>query len=237
MNIVDIAQFYTQPLGKTTQELLAAKLQVPLQVQPDQLVAGLGFASPYLNGDSRSVSFMMARAGVIHWPIVGTVRSALVDELDLPLSDNSVDVALLVHALEFAESAEDLLQEVWRVLTPQGKLILVVPNRRGLWSSSDATPFGQGQPFSRSQLSALLKDAQFVISNMQQALVGPPWGSAGLAKILEPASRFGFGRLSGAILVEATKQVYAYSTGKLVRRALPRIRPMLLPRPQPAARV
>ena len=236
MNIVDIAQFYTQALGKTTQELLAMKLHAALQVQPDQLVMGLGYASPYLNDDSRSVSFMVARAGVMHWPATGAVRSSLVDELDLPLGDNSIDVALLVHALEFAESAEDLLQEVWRVLTPQGKLILVVPNRRGFWSSSDATPFGQGQPFSRSQLSTLLKEAQFLVGNMQQALVGPPWGSAGLARLLEPASGFGFGRLSGAILVEATKQVYAYSTGKLVRRALPRLRPMLLPRPQPAAR-
>ena len=119
MNIADIAQFYTQPLGKTTQELLATKIQLALQVPTEQLVMGLGFASPYLKDDSRNISFMMARAGVIHWPSVGTVRSALVDELDLPLSDNSVEVALLVHALEFAESAEDLLQEVWRVLTPQ----------------------------------------------------------------------------------------------------------------------
>ena len=236
MNIVDIAQFYTQPLGKTTQELLAAKLQAHLQVQPDQLVLGLGFASPYLSEDLKTVSFMMARAGVMHWPITGTVRSALVDELDLPLSDNHVDVALLIHALEFSESAEDLLEEVWRVLTPQGKLILVVPNRRGLWSSSDLTPFGQGQPFSRSQLSKLLKEAQFVVNNMKQVLLGPPWGGSGLAKVMEHGSSFGFGALSGAILVEATKQVYAYSSGKLVRRALPRLRPMLLPRPQPAAR-
>ena len=236
MNIVDIAQFYTQPLGKTTHELLAAKLQPLLQAQPDQLVLGLGFASPYLSEDLKTVSFMMARAGVMHWPIASTVRSALVDELDLPLSDNHVDVALLIHALEFSESAEDLLEEVWRVLTPQGKLILVVPNRRGLWSSSDLTPFGQGQPFSRSQLSKLLKEAQFVVNNMKQVLLGPPWGGSGLAKVMEHGSSFGFGALSGAILVEATKQVYAYSSGKLVRRALPRLRPMLLPRPQPAAR-
>ena len=236
MNIVDIAQFYTQPLGKTTQELLEAKLQPLLQAQPNQLVLGLGFASPYLSDDSKNISFMMARAGVMHWPLTGAVRSTLVDELDLPLSDNSVDAALLIHALEFSESAEDLLEEVWRVLTPQGKLVLVVPNRRGLWSASDLTPFGQGQPFSRSQLSKLLKDAQFVVNDMKQVLLGPPWGGSGLAKVLEHGSSFGFGALSGAILVEATKQVYAYSTGKLVRRALPRLRPMLLPRPQPAAR-
>ncbi len=236
MNIVDIAQFYTQPLGKTTQELLATKLALPLQTNPDQLVMGLGFASPYLSDAHRSISFMMARAGVMHWPATGTVRSALVDELDLPLSDNTVDVAVLTHALEFAESAEDLLEEVWRVLTPQGKLILVVPNRRGLWSSSDLTPFGQGQPFSKSQLNVLLRDGQFVINSMQHALAGPPWARAALRKFIEPVCATGLGRLAGAIVVEATKQVYGFSTGKLVRRALPRLRPLLLQGSQPATR-
>lgn len=236
MNILDIAQFYTQPLGKTTQELLAGKLARPLRVNPDQVVLGLGFASPYLSARPNSISFMMARAGVMHWPIDGLVCSALVDELELPLGDNCVDVALLIHALEFAESAEDLLQEVWRVLTPQGKLILVVPNRRGLWSSSDLTPFGQGQPFSRSQLMALLKDGQFVVNSLQQALAGPPRVSATLRKLIEPACNTGLGWLAGAIVVEATKQVYAFSTGKMVRRALPRLRPLLLPGSQPATR-
>ena len=237
MNILDIAQFYTQPLGKTTQELLAGKLARPLRVTSDQLVLGLGFASPYLSPEHRSVSFMVARSGVMDWPSTGAVRSALVDELDLPLGDNAVDVALLIHALEFAESADDLLQEVWRVLTPQGKLLLVVPNRRGLWSSSDLTPFGQGQPFSRSQLMTLLKDSQFVVNSMQQALAGPPRASAALRKLVEPVCNTGLGWLAGAIVVEATKQVYAFSTGKLVRRALPRLRPLLLPRPQPATRL
>ncbi len=236
MNILDIAQFYTQPLGKTTQEFLAEKLAHSLRVTSDQLVLGLGFASPYLSSENQSVSFMMARAGVMHWPTAGPVRSALIDELDLPLGNNSVDVALLIHALEFAESAEDLLEEVWRVLSPQGKLILVVPNRRGLWSSSDLTPFGQGQPFSRSQLMAVLKEGQFVVNSMQQALAGPPGASAAVRKLLEPVCKTGLGWPAGAIVVEATKQVYAFSTGKFVRRALPRLRPLLLPRPQPATR-
>ena len=223
------------PLKKSCASL-ADKLARPLQINSDQVVMGLGFASPYLSAGQRSISFMMARAGVMHWPITGPVCSALVDELDLPLGDNSVDVALLIHALEFAESAEDLLQEVWRVLTPQGKLILVVPNRRGFWSSSDLTPFGQGQPFSRSQLMVLLKDGQFVVNAMQQALAGPPRASAALRKLVEPVCTTGLGWLAGAIVVEATKQVYAFSTGKLVRRTLPRLRPMLLPRPQSATR-
>ena len=237
MNIVDIAEFYTRPLGKTTQELLGSRLRAALETRPDQLIMGLGFASPYLAGHERALSFMMARAGVIHWPREGKVRSALVDDLDLPLSDNVVDVAFLIHALEFAESAEELMEEIWRVLSPNGRLVMVVPNRRGLWSASDASPFGQGQPFSRSQLISLFKTAQFSVSRIEYGLIAPPWAGSGIAQSFEGLGRYGFGRMSGVILVEATKQVLAYSSGKLVRRTLPRLRPVLLPTPQPIHRL
>ncbi|MBG1233712.1 class I SAM-dependent methyltransferase [Aestuariivirga litoralis] len=236
MNIVDIAEFYSHPLGRVTQGVLAAKLKPAVVVPADQLVLGLGYASPYIQGHERALSFMMARAGVIHWPEQGKVRSALVDELDLPLGDNVVDVALLVHALEFAESAEELMEEVWRVLSPQGRLIVVVPNRRGFWSVSDASPFGQGQPFSTNQLMTLLKAAQFSLKRVDYSLIAPPWLGLPLMKGLEPLGRTGIGRMGGVIVIEAVKQIHAYSTGKLVRRALPRLRPVLLPNPQPAGR-
>jgi len=233
MHIVDTAAFYTQALGKATLELLNARLGKHLPRAADALVMGLGFASPYLNADARHLSFMLARGGAMHWPSDGKVKSALVDELELPLPDNSVDTVLLIHALEFAESAEDLLAEVWRVLAPQGKLILVVPNRRGLWAISEATPFGQGQPFSPAQLLALMRKAQFLVASIESALVAPPIAGPTLLRALESVSRLGFGGLNIAV---ATKQVYAFSTGKLARRALPRFRPMLLPGARPVSK-
>jgi SAM-dependent methyltransferase len=237
MNIVEIAEFYETPLGHMAQGLVSAKLGLARPAPTDHLVMGLGYALPYLQSDVRAVSFMMARSGVVHWPKAGPVRSALVDELDLPLLESSVDVALLVHALEFSESAEDLLAEVWRVLSPQGKLLLVVSNRRGLWSSTDMTPFGHGQPFSRSQLTTLLKAAQFSITRITHSLMAPPWAGPGLGHALEPASLLGLQRFSGVIIIEAQKQIYAYSTGKPVRRLVPRLRPVLLSGPQVTAKV
>jgi hypothetical protein len=237
MNIVEIAEFYDKPMGRMAQGLVSAKLRLAKNAPADQLTMGLGYALPFIRPESRNISFMMARSGVIHWPKQGPVRSALVDELDLPLTESCVDVALLVHALEFSESAEDMLAEVWRVLSPQGKLLLVVSNRRGLWSSTDITPFGHGQPFSRSQLTALLKAAQFSIARIEHSLMSPPWLGPGMARALEPTSLLGMRRFSGAIIIEAQKQVYAYSTGKPVRRLVPRLRPVLLPSPQVTAKV
>jgi SAM-dependent methyltransferase len=232
MNVVELREFYASPLGKATHRLLMAKLLPSLDLPSDATLLGLGFATPFMKEGTRSLAFMMARQGVVSWPKQGLQQSALVDELDLPLPDNSVDVALVVHGLEFSESPIEMLQEVWRVLAPQGRLILVVPNRRGLWAASDASPFGFGQPFSRGQLWALLKEAQFSFTRMEPALIVPPRANLAGLKIASNVEKYGkslLGHLSGVIVVEATKQVYAYSAGRRVRRTLPRFRPALLP--------
>ena len=66
----------------------------------------------------------------------------------------AVDRVLLVHALEMAHDPGALLREVWRVLAAGGRLLAVVPNRRGLWARMDTTPFGHGRPYSRTQINA-----------------------------------------------------------------------------------
>jgi SAM-dependent methyltransferase len=149
--------------------------------------------------------------GALRWPDGGQSMSALVNETELPLDDEAADRILLVHMLEWSEQSRVLLREIWRVLSPQGRLLIVVPNRRGLWARVDTTPFGYGSPFSRSQLTQLLKEAMFSPEGWQYALYAPPfnwrvltrwpsfWEQLGL--VLWPA-------FSGVILVEATKQVY-----------------------------
>jgi SAM-dependent methyltransferase len=244
MDVVDLREYYANPLGKTTQQLIAAHLKRHMPTDPLSTVLGLGYVTPYLTAASpaggRQLAFMPARRGVIHWPEQGLVASALVDELDLPLGDNAVDVALLVHCLEFTDSPEELLQEIWRVLTPQGKLLLVVPNRSSLWAMRDVSPFGHGQPFSRQQLHGLLKTAQFTTRQMDHALVLPPSRYLAASPIASWTDKFCRGAIfrsfSGALILEAQKQVYAYAPGRKIRRALPRFKPSFLPAPQPSQR-
>ena len=160
------------------------------------------------------------------------LTASLVDECDLPLLESSVDLILVVHALELTDDPSELMREVWRVLSPQGRALIVVPNRRGMWARSDVTPFGYGQPFSRTQLSRLLKESQFSPVSWSQALFMPPserriilraaTGWERLGSYLTPA-------FAGVIMVEAVKQVYALPKGKRVRRYLPRLKPALRP--------
>ena len=238
MDVVELREFYASPLGNATRRLISAKLKPRLGSLNDACVLGMGFATPYLDDlpsrAGRNIAFMMARQGVIHWPSEGPVQSALVDEFDLPLLESTVDLALVVHGLELTDSPIEMLQEVWRVMAPQGRLVLVVPNRRGLWAAFDSSPFGYGQPFSRTQLSGLLKEAQFSVVSWSQALQIPPIKKGFILSGASAIERIGdwvTSRFSGVIIVEAVKQVYAFSSGKRVRRLVPRLRPALLPSP------
>ena len=73
----------------------------------------------------------------------------------LPLPDGSIDRLLLAHALEAADRPDALLEELWRITAPEGRMIVIVPSRRGVWARTDSTPYGQGLPYSKSQLRDL----------------------------------------------------------------------------------
>lgn len=244
MDVADIRDFYHSERGRAAARLIGEKLVRMVQPAAGQTVMGLGFAIPYLDAlvpdTALGLAFMPGRQGVVHWPPGGACRAALVDEHDLPLLESTVDVALVVHGLEFADAPLDVLQEVWRVMAPQGRLVLVLPNRRGVWSASETTPFGHGQPFSGSQIGTLLKEARFTIARRDAALFFPPVlrppsprGAAFMERVGERVAP-GF---SGVIVIEAVKQVYAFSAGKRARRLVPRFRPVLLPSPQPTPRM
>jgi SAM-dependent methyltransferase len=200
-------------------------------------VIGLGYATPYLAAVrpdcERTLAFMPAAQGVVNWPSSGPSASALVDPLVMPLPDASIDRVLVVHALETVESPTELLHEVWRILTPGGRIIVVAPNRRGVWARMDTTPFGHGQPFSRSQLRALMRQTQFSPEGWAETLYVPPFRSRFVLRTAVAWERVGTGfnlPFAGLHIVEATKQLYRAVTVRPVRRA-GRLAPVLLPAP------
>jgi SAM-dependent methyltransferase len=216
LDVVDLKDFYTRPLGQVVRRLLGARIRARWSDIKGCRTFGLGFATPYLGafrGQAEPLGALMpANLGAIAWPDQGQSLSVLVDETDLPLIDEIADRVLLVHMLEWSEKSRALLREIWRVLSPNGRLLLVVPNRRGLWARVDTTPFGYGSPFSRSQLAKLLKEAMFSPEEWQYALYMPPFNWRVLLRWPLFWERLGlvlWPTFSGVILVEATKQVYA----------------------------
>ena len=105
---------------------------------------------------------------------------------------------------------EALLDEAHRVLAPQGRALIIVPNRTGLWSSRDATPFGFGRPYSRRQIEQLLQECGFVVTGHASALFFPPSGkrfwlrsARGLEQL---GRRYAPARVGGVLIIEAIRR-------------------------------
>jgi SAM-dependent methyltransferase len=176
---------------------------------------------------------MPAAQGVLKWPTARPTLAALVDEFSMPLPDAAIDRVLLVHALEMSDDPEGLLREVWRVLAPSGRVIAVIPNRRGVWTRTDNTPFGHGRPYSRSQITQLLRQTWFTPTAWGEALFMPPFAGGWFLRSAMAWERVGAALslpVAGVHIVEATKQVYRAIPAKRERtRLIPALEPVLVP--------
>src|SRR6516165_6601596 len=159
LDVVDLRSFYSSPLGEVARRLVGRVIRQRFANCVGQSIMGIGYATPYLgifrDEAMRVLAFMPAEQGVVNWPSSGLSSSALVETAMMPLPDACIDRVLIVHALEIAEHPRELLAEIWRILTPGGRIIAITPSRAGLWARLDTTPFGHGQPFSRGQLRDL----------------------------------------------------------------------------------
>ena len=224
LDVADLRDFYATPLGQVTRSILVRRIRDRWRGGVGETVVGLGFATPYLNalrGDAeRAAALMPAHQGALIWPSVGKVVSALVDDSALPLRDNSVDRLLVAHCLESTDRETPLLRELWRVLKPEGSLVIVVPNRRGIWAHIDTTPFGNGRPYSKSQIDRLLRQSLFTPTEWMSALHVPPFNRSMLLRSAMAWERTGstlspaFG---GVLVVAARKEMVVPVSGKGAR--------------------
>lgn len=223
----NLAAFYESPIGQVTRRLLQRRLKA---IWPDVRgcrMLGYGFAVPYLRSFAleaeRTIALLPESQGPFRWPEQRAL-SLLAEEDELPFPDALFDRVLMVHGLETADAVRPLMRQIWRVLAPAGRLLIVVPNRTSLWAQLERSPFGYGRPFSRSQLDRLLRDCLFVPEVWDRALLLPPLKSRRLVRsgfAWERTGRMLWPRLSGVHLVEATKSLYAVAPVGKVRKAKP----------------
>jgi SAM-dependent methyltransferase len=122
------------------------------------------------------------------------------------------DRILLVHGLEAAESARRLLRETWRVLKDDGRLLVIAPNRSGMWAYRESTPFGHGQPYSFGQVCRLLASSLYRVERRDTALYLPPsnWRLVLRgARLFERTGRTWLPGFAGVTIAEAVKDIYA----------------------------
>ncbi|SLN20394.1 hypothetical protein AQS8620_00516 [Aquimixticola soesokkakensis] len=217
-DVVDLKNFYYRTgLGRAAQRAIRDQVTTLWPEAQGQTVAGFGFAvpllRPYLGDARRVIGLMPQQQGVMHWPAGLPNVSVLCQETLWPIQTGHVDKLVVMHGLETTENAPALLEECWRVLGPGGRALFIVPNRAGMWSRREGTPFGFGKPYTLSQLETQLKRARFVPERHCAALFQPPshsrfwlrWG-----RLWEKIGRnLATHYASGVLMVEVSKQVYA----------------------------
>ena len=231
-DVLELRRFYASPLGVAVREMVGRKLAEAWENPRGLDFLGLGYATPFLDrlGSARRVvAAMPAPQGVEAWPQEGRNLACLGEETALPFANALFDRILVVHGLEESDDPLALMREVWRVLAPSGRVVIVAASRLGLWSDAEKTPFGHGRPYTRRQLEELVREAELEPAAWSRALYAPPleW-TAGWAEAFEQVGSRLWPQFSGVILLEAVKQTFA------VKPKAPRMRakaPVLRPLP------
>ena len=213
-DVLDLRAFYATPLGGAVRDLVARKIGEAWGDARGLDVLGLGYATPFLlpfvGAARRAVAAMPGQQGVEVWPAGAANLACLSEEAALPFPNALFDRILVIHGLEESDDPAAYLDEVKRVLSPSGRLIVAVAARRGLWAGSEATPFGYGRPFTRHQLEDTVRDAGLEPAAWSRALYVPPLPFlATYAELFEQAGSRLAPPISGLILLEAVKQTYA----------------------------
>ena len=215
IDVIDLRSFYSSSLGEVARRVVHKIVRQRFNNCTGYSILGVGYATPYLEifreEAVRVLAFMPAEQGVMNWPSSGASSSALVETTAMPLPNSCIDRALIVHALEITEHPHELLSEIWRILTPGGRVIVIVPCRAGLWARLDRTPFGHGRPYSRGQLAELMRETLFSPVYWAEALYIPPFQrrtwlhAAAFAEEIGRALSLPWG---GVLVVEAIKLLY-----------------------------
>lgn len=246
LDVLDLRNFYYRSaLGRGAQKVVREELLAIWPEAKGQTVAGFGFAvpllRPYLKDARRVIGLMPGPQGVMPWPAGEKNVAVLCEDTLWPLQTGAVDKLVVLHGLETSENPTALLDECWRVLGPGGRAVFVVPNRSGMWSRSDNTPFGYGRPYSLRQLEAQLRKHQFVTERTLSALYQLPshrkiWRN--MAGFIENVGhKMPIIRGGGILMIEVSKQMAAPVGPGLrdaVKRPLKAFEGMGQPVPAPA---
>lgn len=207
--VEELKAFYATPQGRSAARALTRRIAPAVRRDGRSRLLALGYCAPILRGFSprwveRLAVVMPFAQGGHRFPSAGSTCACLAEETALPFAEAMFDQAILCHALEFTEPPEQLLRELWRVLAPEGEIVVVVPNRLGVWTHFEAAPFGNGRPFGRRQLERLARSALFEPVSWTTALAAPPL--RGLSWLNGPMLRVA-PRLGGVHVLLARKRV------------------------------
>lgn len=242
--IQDLHGFYNSEIGSIVSDVITDRIRGFWPNVENLRILGCGYAAPYmdmfLDDNPERVSLMMSGdQGACLWPAGKKNSVFMCHEQMMPIEHASVDRVLLVHHLESCVDVHSSLQEVWRILKANGRVLVVVPNRMGAWAHADWSPFGRGMPYTLSQLRDAFQASRFVHERHEGGLFMLPVPDSPVmmkaSRVMERMGRSFMPFVAGVHIVEFSKQIYARAgdsgTGSAV---VTRAKAVLAGKPKPA---
>lgn len=231
IKIQDLKNWYQTEVGRMAKRVLRRKLRRLLPVQPPEKVLVMGYGFPYmrlfLNSDV--VHLCPESIGCMRFPESGQNKAFAAYPDELPFKEDTFDYIFMAHGLEFSDNPHKVMEETWRVLKAQGKLLVMAPNRLSPWSRIEETPFAKGKPYSSRELTELFKSSDYQMTQSAFGLYFPPSSSKFLLKffdLFEKAGERWFALMGGVLMMEAKKVLFA---GQVVKDVKPRFKKRLKP--------
>jgi SAM-dependent methyltransferase len=135
----------------------------------------------------------------------------------MPFSSETMDVVLLPHVLELVSRPADLLAECYRVLSPEGRLVILGFNPSSLWGLKRYFGAKKTLPWRvsfklKTYIRHLLQAQNFVIEQSSTMLFQPPFKNVDWVKKLFPmeaAGRIFWSDWGALYLIVAHKKVFS----------------------------
>lgn len=127
-------QWYKQAFGRSILGYECEELNLYIKKIPALLILQLG-CSPHIN--------QLVTSPIVHrFTFSQKIEPSHPKNLtqasyrDLPLASESIDIAILPHLLETEPNSQEILYETWRVLSPEGHIVILGFNPWSLWGIS-----------------------------------------------------------------------------------------------------
>jgi SAM-dependent methyltransferase len=152
-----------------------------------------------------------------------------VDENILPAHNDVYDKIICIHGAEISNKLPNLISEFWRILAPNGKLILIAANQDSFWRKSK-TPFASGMSYTKYQLIQVMAHNKFFVRTATRALFFPRAGAKLYGKYLEKIGGVLWNVNGGVNIIYAQKMIFS-PRGRKIRALPPFLEKLFKPKP------
>jgi len=215
LDFINYQNFYNSSIGNLLGRHIELKLKKYCHLSDNQNVGCFGYTLPYLNflkNYDLSLSYCYSMKMGVSDENISKTHKILIDENKIPFQDSVFDHIFLIHYLENTYNAKLGLREIWRTLAPEGKLYLIIPNKKSPWYLSYKSPFSSGKGFSKKQIRNLLNDSFFEIESIERHVYFPNKEFIFIKKhkdLIDKIGSFIFKYFNGVYLCIVKKRIYA----------------------------